>query len=82
MKVNSKPCQTAEKRVFPLLTFRGESYHTSKMEFFAKIVKTEKSLTIFARTSIFDVWQGSEYASELVSKLKNVSFLNQFKYQR
>ena len=69
MKVNSKPCQTAEKRVFPLLTFRGESYHTSKMEF-------------FARTSIFDVWQGSEYASELASKLKNVSFLNQFKYQR
>ena len=26
--------------------------------------------------------QGSEYAFELASKVKNISFLNQFKYQR
>ena len=31
--------------------------------------------------SIFDVWQGSEYASELSSKVKDVSFLNQFECQ-
>ena len=52
------------------------------MGLIAKIVKTEKLFTIFAKTSILDVWQGSEYVSELVSKVKDVSFLNQFKYQR
>ena len=52
------------------------------MEFFAEIVKNEKPFTIFAKSSILDVWQGSEYASELASKIKDVSFLNQFKYQR
>ena len=52
------------------------------MDLFAKIVKSEKPFTIFAKTSILDVWQGSEYASELASKVKDVSVLNQFKYQR
>ena len=52
------------------------------MELFAKIVKNEKPFTIFVKTSILDVWQGSEYASELASKVKDVSFLNQFEYQR
>ena len=51
------------------------------MELYAKIVKNEMSFTIFAKTSILDFWQGSQYASELASKVKNVSFLNQFKYQ-
>ena len=46
----------------------SESCQTSKMELFAKIVKNEKPFTIFAKTSILDVWQGSEYASELASK--------------
>ena len=50
------------------------------MEFFMKIVKNGKPFTIFVKTSILDVWQGSEYASELASKVKDVSFLNQFKY--
>ena len=36
---------------------------TSKMELFAEIVQDWKSLTIFARSSIFEVWQGSEYSS-------------------
>ena len=52
------------------------------MELFAKIVRNEKPFTIFGRTSILDIEQGSEYASELASKVKDVSFLNQFKYQR
>ena len=64
--------------------FRGELriLPTSKMELFAKLVKNEKPFIIFAKTSILDVWQGSEYVSELNSKVKDVSFLNQFKYQR
>ena len=52
------------------------------MELFAKIVKNQKPFTIFAKTTILDVWQGSEYASELASKVKDALFLNQFKYQR
>ena len=52
------------------------------MELFAKIVKNEKQFTIFAKTSILDVWQRSEYASELAYKVKDVLFLNQLKYQR
>ena len=51
------------------------------MELFPKIIKNEKPFTIFPKTSILDVWQGSEYASELASKVKNVLFLNQLKYQ-
>ena len=33
------------------------------MELFAKIVNDSKSLTISAKSSILDVWQGSGYAS-------------------
>ena len=39
------------------------------MELFVKIVKTEKSFTIFAKISILDAWQVSEYASELAAKV-------------
>ena len=38
----------------------------SKMERFAKTVKGFKSLTIFAKCSMLDVWQGSEYTSTYV----------------
>ena len=31
---------------------------------FAKVVNGWKSFTIFPKTSILDVWQGSEYASD------------------
>ena len=48
-----------------------ESGHTSKMELFAKVVKNARVFTIFAKTSILDIWQGSEYASELGSKFKD-----------
>ena len=57
------------------------SCQTYKIELFAKIVKNKK-LTIFAKTSILGVWQGSEYASEQTFKVKNVLFLYKFKYQR
>ena len=52
------------------------------MELFTKIVKNEKSVTIFAENFILDVLQGPEYVSELASKVKDVSFFNQLKYQR
>ena len=51
------------------------------MELFVSIVKKEKPYTIFVKTSILDVWQGSEYASDLAFKVPDVSFLNQFEYQ-
>ena len=35
------------------------------MERFAEIVKTFQPLTIFAKRSFLDVWQGSEYTSDL-----------------
>ena len=40
----------------------SEPCQTSKMEFFAKLVKGFKPLTIFVKSSILDVWQSSEYA--------------------
>ena len=48
----------------------SESCKTSKVKLFAEIVKTEKPFTIFVKASILDVWQGSEYASELASRVK------------
>ena len=38
--------------------------------------------TICAKTYILDVWQGSEYASELAFKVKDVWSSNQFEYQK
>ena len=35
----------------------SEPYQTSKMEFFAKIVNDLKSLAIFAKIFILDIWQ-------------------------
>ena len=52
------------------------------MELIAKIVKNEKPFTIFVKTSILDIWQASEYASELAFNVTDVSFLKQFEYQR
>ena len=36
---------------------------TSKMELFAKLVNNWKLLHFFSKSSIRDIWQGSEYAS-------------------
>ena len=44
------------------------------------IVKNEKPFTNFAKTYILDVLHGSEYVSEMASKVTDVSFSNQFKY--
>ena len=51
---------------------------------FAKITngKNEKPFPICAKTSILDVWKDSKHASEFASEVKDVSFLNQFEYQR
>ena len=46
------------------------------MKLFVKIIKNEKPFTIFVKSSISDVSQGSGYASELAFKIKGVSFLN------
>ena len=96
-KVNSKPWQTSEMQLFPQVVtgFTGEfrilpyiwdtyihTYIHTYIQLFAKLVKNEKPFIIFAKTSTFDVWQDSEYVSELTSRVKDVSFLNQFKYQR
>ena len=48
-----------------------ESFQTSKTELFAKVVKNAKPFTIFAKT--LDVWQVSEYASELAFEVKDIS---------
>ena len=64
------------RKAFLDLLENSEFFQTSKTELFAKIVKDEKPFTIFVKTSILDVTQGSEYASELASKVTNVSFLN------
>ena len=49
---------------------RSEHYQTSKIELFSKIVNSFYSLTIFAKSSILDVWKGSEYTS-LNQTIKN-----------
>ena len=46
-----------------LLEFYLEHRHTPKMEHFARMGRSEKPLTIFARCSILDVWLVSEYIS-------------------
>ena len=77
-KVNQNPVKNLRSSVFCkfFLGLQGnsESCQTSKME---KIVKNEKSFTSFVITSISDVWEGSEYASALASKVTDVSFLRQ-----
>ena len=46
------------------------------MEYFAKKVSSFYLLTIFAKHSILDVWQGSEYASGLLKLFCYVSKRN------
>ena len=76
-KANSKPCKISEMKLFsPVVTgFRGELRILPNIldGTFCKILK---AVHYFAKTSILDVWQGSECASELASKVKGVSFLN------
>ena len=57
----------------------SESCQTSKMELFVKIRRT---VHYSGKNLILDIWQGCKYASELDSKVKDVSFLNQFEYHK
>ena len=59
-----------------------ESCQSPKMELIVQITKNEKPFTTFVKTSILDVWQGSESVSELASKVTDVLFLKQYEYQR
>ena len=52
---------------------RAEPCQLSKMGLFTKILNGQKPCTIFAKTSILDVWQDSEYAFDLFDKK---TFLN------
>ena len=58
-----------------------ESCQISKMELFIKNSQKRKAVHYFLKTSFLDVLQGFEYASELASKVTDVSFLSQFEYQ-
>ena len=44
----------------------SEPYQTPKLELLAKIANGSWKLTIFAKVSTVDVWQGSEWFSEHV----------------
>ena len=52
----------------------SEPCQTSKMELFAKIVNGFSYLNIFAKSSISDVSQNSEFASEASNDLHNHMF--------
>ena len=56
--------------------YYGEAYwepcYTSKMELFSEIVNGFQPLTISTKSSVLDVWQGSEYVSgNIQRKMKN-----------
>ena len=48
----------------------SEPCQTSKIEVFAKTVNRLSFLTIFAKSSILDAWQDSEFASEANNDLR------------
>ena len=59
----------------------SELYQTSIMESFSKIVSNCKPLTIFAKCSNLDVWQGSGYVSviqylTIIANINNYLFDN------
>lgn len=43
----------------------------SRMELFVKKVNSLKPLNVFTKSSIFDIWQGSKYASVLIEAIKS-----------
>ena len=72
-----KPCQTSEMKLFPqVITARGELRILPYIydEAFCKNSQKQKAVHYFAKISILDVWQVSEYASTLASKVKDVSY--------
>ena len=64
-------------KMFYNIKFQTEAYsepsRTSKMELFAKIVNSRTPLIIFTKSSILDVWLGSEYASFKTTLQVNLS---------
>ena len=76
-KTNLKICQVSEMKPLTASEANLESCQTSKMSLSKKIVENKNSFTIFAKTSISDLWQGSEYASELASKNQGLANINQ-----
>ena len=67
-KANSKSCQTSEMELSPRVVtgFRGERRILSNIldEAFCENSRKRKTVHYFCKTSILDVWRGSEYASE------------------
>ena len=59
-------CGSGRSKVIDESEWHLEPCQTSKTEHFATRVNGWKLLTIFAKSSILDVWQGSEYASPWV----------------
>ena len=53
-----------------------EPYQTCKMKLFVMIVNGWKSLTVFARSSTWDVWQGSEYISDSCYRILDCAEIN------
>ena len=78
-KVSSKPRQTSEMELFLQVAtgFRGDLRILSNIYAFCKNSQKRKAVhfTIFAKSSILDVWQGSDKTSEFVLKVRAVLFL-------
>ena len=53
-----------------------EPYQTRKVKLFVMIVNGWKSLTVFARSSTWDVWQGSEYISDSCHRILDCTEIN------
>ena len=77
-KENQRPCQTYEMELFLLVVtdFRSELRILSNNydESFCENSQKSKAVHYFCITSFFDVSKGSEFDSELASKIKDVSF--------
>ena len=58
----SRPCSGLVPNAYYSEAY-SEQCQTSKMEDFEKIVEGFELLTIFAKCSILNVWQGSDYVS-------------------
>ena len=50
------------------------------MELFTKIVNGSSFFTIIAKSSILDVWQGSEFPSELSNNLQKKLYIKQYSF--
>ena len=65
MKSSTKPLEIYGTLAASYSEMFSEPCQTAKMELFVKIVNDLKPLTIFAKRSVFGVWQNCEYASDI-----------------